>query len=51
MTILVAKTKLNSLITVRETGVSWDYGGPIYDIPETSCTSEHYRIEGFNDGP
>ena len=39
------KTATDRLIAVRETGVSWDQGGPIEGPPETPRTSQHYHIE------
>ena len=42
------KRLLDSLIAVRETGVSRHQGGPIEGPPETPRTSQHYHIEGIN---
>ena len=41
------KTATDRLIAVRETGVSQHQGGPIEGPPETTRTSQHYRIAGI----
>ena len=41
------KTTAIRRIAVRETGVFRPPGGPIEDTPETTRTSQHYCLEGF----
>ena len=45
------KTTAIRRAAVRETGVSRYQGGPIEGPPETSRTSQHYRIEGIKGVP
>ena len=45
------KNVTDRLIAVRETGVSRHQGGQIEGPPETTRTSQHYRIEGIKGVP